>query len=555
MKKRVVAMLLATILGVSMFTGCSTKKGNSGPEQKTYDEIEFTGENDYGWDVPKETFEFSYYQKATMDPDKESKYLEKINAYLLENFNLKINKMMYDSDGEERLNLMLASNSYPEVITGLSKTDVIKLKDQGKIIDMAPYIDEYGSNIKGELGDLYPRFEDEEGKVYGLPYAWGLLPIPDYTAHIRWDWYQEMGAPKFETPYEYYEILKKMVQEHPTNENGEKVYALSWNDTSSINTLAGIWGLKDGYKEDANNNLTHWINTEEGYEFTKFYNTVYRDGMLDPDAFTNKFEDWKTKFSTERVVGHIGPWWQSWNAGHEVWQATDENWTDDMRYVQVKIKDEKAEQAYLSPKNINGEGYTVITDKCKNPEMVTKVLDLMMTPNGTRLFAWGVPNEEDSNWNFTDGQWSFNEKAKEDIINATYDYEKHYYSGQNRIWLSHPQGQLSDDPSTNAWIDQCFNNDAKWKKMINENLKDTVYDNSAMYEIVFLPNDDITIKRQQVEDTINMYWAKTVLSNSDDDFEKNYKVMKDALDKAGVNELQEYMTTEYNKILENWEMK
>ncbi|MDU4890325.1 MAG: sugar ABC transporter substrate-binding protein [Clostridium sp.] len=555
MKKRVIAMLLATIFGVSMFTGCSTKKDNLGSKQQTYDEIEFTGENDYGWDVPKETFEFSYYKKATMDPDKEAKYLEKMNAYLLENFNLRINKMMYDSDGEERLNLMLASNSYPEVITGLSKTDVIKLKEQGKIIDMAPYIDEYGSNIKGELGDLYPRFEDEEGKVYGLPYSWGLLPIPDYSAHIRWDWYQEMGAPKFETPYEYYEILKKMVEDHPTNENGEKVYALSWNDTSSINTIAGIWGLKDGYKEDANHNLTHWINTEEGHEFTKFYNTVYRDGMLDPDAFTNKFEDWKTKFSTERVVGHIGPWWQSWNAGHEVWQATDENWTEDMRYVQVKVKDEKAEQAYLSPKNVNGEGYTVITDKCKNPEMVTKVLDLMMTPNGTRLFAWGVPNEEDSNWNFTDGQWSFNEKAKEEIINATYDYEKHYYSGQNRIWLSHPQGQLSDDPSTNAWIDQCFNDDAKWKKMINENLADTVYDNSAMYEIVFLPNDDVTIKQQQVEDTINMYWAKTVLSNSDDEFEKNYKVMKDALNKAGVNELQEYMSTEYNKILEKWEMK
>lgn len=555
MKKRVIAMLLATIFGVSMFTGCSTKKDNLGSKQQTYDEIEFTGENDYGWDVPKETFEFSYYKKATMDPDKEAKYLEKMNAYLLENFNLRINKMMYDSDGEERLNLMLASNSYPEVITGLSKTDVIKLKEQGKIIDMAPYIDEYGSNIKGELGDLYPRFEDEKGKVYGLPYSWGLLPIPDYSAHIRWDWYQEMGAPKFETPYEYYEILKKMVEDHPTNENGEKVYALSWNDTSSINTIAGIWGLKDGYKEDANHNLTHWINTEEGHEFTKFYNTVYRDGMLDPDAFTNKFEDWKTKFSTERVVGHIGPWWQSWNAGHEVWQATDENWTEDMRYVQVKVKDEKAEQAYLSPKNVNGEGYTVITDKCKNPEMVTKVLDLMMTPNGTRLFAWGVPNEEDSNWNFTDGQWSFNEKAKEEIINATYDYEKHYYSGQNRIWLSHPQGQLSDDPSTNAWIDQCFNDDAKWKKMINENLADTVYDNSAMYEIVFLPNDDVTIKQQQVEDTINMYWAKTVLSNSDDEFEKNYKVMKDALNKAGVNELQEYMSTEYNKILEKWEMK
>lgn len=47
--------------------------------------------------------------------------------------------------------------------------------------------------------------------------------------------------------------------------------------------------------------------------------------------------------------------------------------------------------AYLSPKDTTGWGYTVITDKAENPAELIKLMDFMMTPNGTRLMAWGVP--------------------------------------------------------------------------------------------------------------------------------------------------------------------
>ncbi len=341
-----------------------------------------------------------------------------------------------------------------------------------KIIDMAPYIDAIGQNVKKELGDLYPRYIEEDGQVLGLPYGWGMLEIPDYSAHIRYDVYNAMGSPKFETPQEYYEVLKSMINDQPENANGEKVFALSWNAPGAemingINTVAGVWGLKAGYKEDDDHKLTHWVNTPEGKEFTAYYNQVHRDGLFDPDAFSNKYDDWKAKFSNQRIIGHIGPWWQSWNAGHEVWQKTDDHWTEEQRFVQVPIKDKEAEMAYLSPKDTTGWGYTVITDKAENPAELIKVMDFMMTPNGTRLMAWGVPNKEGSNWNIKeDGTWSFVEAAKQGIIDATYDYEAHRYFGGNKYWLVHPQGSMSDDPSVNAWIDQCFNDLAKWKKSV-----------------------------------------------------------------------------------------
>ncbi|MBL4938623.1 sugar ABC transporter substrate-binding protein [Clostridium sp. YIM B02515] len=561
MKKRHLVALLACIFITSTLIGCKKDTVSTNSEWKT------KGTNEYGWAIPEKTVEINFYAKGKYDPEKSKTRTEPLEKYVLDNFNVKLNKIVYNQDGDERFNLSLASNDYPEVITGLSKGDVEKLKEQGKIKDLTPYIDKYGESIKKELGDLYSRYKDKDGKVYALPFGWGMLPIPDYSAHIRWDWYQEIGAPKFETPEEYYDVLKKIVEKHPTNSKGQKVYALSWDNdncfistanassTGSVPAAAGIWGLKEGYKEDSSHNLTHWVNTQEGLDFTKFYNKAYRDGMLDPDSFSNKFEQWKTKVSDERVVGHIGAWWETWNAGHEVWQKTNKNWTEDQRFVQVSLKSSNAEQSYLSPKDTTAGGYTVITDKAKDPEAIMRFLNFAITPNGTRLFAWGIPNLDNSNWNFKDGKWSFNEKTKQEIINATYDYKAHEPLGSNYLWLDHTGGVISDAPQTNIWIDQCFNDQAKWKKVMNDNLKNTIYDNSAMDQIGFLPDNPVTVIQQQVDDIVRSYWAKAILSKTDAEFDQNYAELKSKVQKAGVDKLEKYMTEQYKNNLNNWGKK
>ncbi len=559
MNKRILAIFMVFVMGIGLLTGCQQKAAAAAPA--AVDTVIETAEtNDFGWEMPVKTIDITYYKKGQSNPDKVEKNTAIMKKYLLDTFNVNINKVVYDTDANERFNLMLTSGDYPAVMTGLKKADVIRMQQLGKLIDMTPYVDKIGTNIKSELGDQYGRYLDADGKIIGLPYGWGMLPIPDYSAHLRLDWYKELGSPKIETPEDYYAVLKDMLKAHPTGADGKKAYALSWSDAGSdmvygINTVAGVWGLKDGYKEDADHNLVHWINTDEGKEFTQFYNQVYRDGMFDPDAFSNKYEDWKTKFSGERILGHIGSWWQSWDSGHEIWQKTNPNWQEEQRFVQIKIKDAEAEAAYLSAKDTTGWGYTVLTDKCTNPAEVIKFLDFSMTPNGTRLMAWGVPNTPDSNWMIEKGNWSFNETAKAAIIDSSYDYDAHDLLGPNQYWLTHGQGSMSDNPKVNAWIDQCFNDEAKWKKLMADNLADTIYDNSAMAQIDFLPDNPVTIQKQQIEDIIVSSWSKTVLSKTEEEFEKNYAQMKEALNKAGIRDLEAYMTQEYNKNLTNWANK
>ena len=564
MKKKVLSAILAVAMISSVLSGCGSKKSaDNNVSIDNIKEVETTGKNVYGWDVPKETMNLTFYQKGMFDPNTIDKNMKLTKDYMLENFNINVEKLVYNTDGQEKFNLAMASNDYPEVISALTKTDVLQLKEQEKLVDLTPYVDKYGQNLKKALGDNYKRYLDEDGKLYYVPAGWGMIPIPDYSASIDYKTWKELGSPKSIPLDKYYEVLKADIKKNPTNSDGQKRYALSWHENltkqSGIETVAGFWGLQRGYKVNSDNNLTHWVNTQEGYEFTKFYNQAYRDGLFDPDGFTNKFDDWKEKFSTRRIAGHIGPWWEVWNAGHEVWQKTDPNWNEEDRYVQVNIEVPGVEQSYLSPKNTTGGSFTVVTDKAESPEKIVqlvKFLDLCVTDNMTRLLGWGVPNQQDSNWDIKDdGSWAFNEKSKQDLINGEYDYPVHETYGFGEIWLSHGEAAMTDLPNSSCWFDQTLRYDNKWLKILNENLSDTAYDASALVNIDFLPNEDVTVVRQQVTDVIRAGWAKTVLSNTPEEFEANFKELQSKANQGGVEKLEKYMSEQYNKNLEDWGIK
>jgi len=563
--KKFVCLLLSLLLIMMLISGCGSNKESSNQKDKPEDTSKDVPQqqnnqaegpktepkvNEFGWEIPEETIEITFYAGQD-NPDNAEEDAKLIGEYILEKFNVKLNKIVYDTDMTERLNLMLASNDYPEVITNLSPTNAATWVELGKAIELTPYIDEYAPNIKTKLGEIYNRLLDEEGRLYVMPKYWGFLPIPDASAHIRWDWWQEMGAPKFETPDEYFEVLKQMQANHPTNKDGEKTYALSSYGTWDYNTLAAIWGLKRGYKEDADHNLIHWVNTDEGLEMAKFINRFHREDLLDPDSFINTFDDWKAKFSSERMMGHIGAWWVTWNAGHEVWQKANPDWQDDMRFVQVKVKAPQAEQAYFSPKNTTGSYRTIITDKCTQPENVLKWWNFEISDMGTRLIGWGVPNLEESVWDYKDGEWSWRESAAQAIIDATWDFEISDKLGQGVMWMVAGQGLMEDGKST-VWFDQNFNDRAKWKKIMHENLQGTIYDFSAFLSINLPPDDPITVTNQQIKDILDTGWAEVVTASTEQECESKFLELRDKLNKAGLGDLEKYYTEHYKQNLENW---
>lgn len=550
--KKLGVMLLVMLYLLAAVTGC----GGGGTEtEEATTSTQSTAStaqgkvNEYGWEVPEKTLEFSYYVGQD-NPDTVKKNEKLIAQLLLEKFNVKLTKIVYDTDMIEKLNLMLASNDYPDAISNMAVTEAQKWIDLGKAQELTPLIDEYGSEIKKQMGDSLKRYADDDGKIYNLPVGWGLLPIADNGAQVRLDWYQEIGSPEFTTPDEYYEVLKKIVEKHPKNASGEKVYALgTWKDDKIQEQLGGVWGLKYGWKESADHNLTHWINTDEGLEFTKWYNKFAREGLLDPDSFTQKRDDWGAKCSNERYAGHFANWWVTKDFGNMTWIKTKKDYNDNMRYPHYNIKAPSAEKSYLNAKNTMGWARTIITDKCSQAENVMKWFNFEVSDMGTKLTSWGVPNNETSVWNVDgDGKWSWNEKEANKLKDGTFVWEPFNLNGGVSYWLI--QGQQKHEDGTNAWIDQNFPD--KWFQFKDENLKDTMFDFSAFFAISLPSDDPVTVKNQQVKDIYLTGFANAVMAKTEEECVAKFMEMREKANKAGIKEVEEFYSTAYKKNLEAW---
>ena len=355
-------------------------------------------QNVFGWDVPADTLSFTVFVASDnwTELEEQKVGIASMQQYLLENFNVDYQYQTTDGDAEEALNLMLASGEYPDVIRGASTAARQKFVSQGKAVKLNDYIAN-SPNLSARLSEYMGMYADENGDYYYLPSAFGnLMDLPDYSAHIRYDEWLEIGSPEIATPEDYFNAINAIYELHPTTAEGEQRYTLSLYDQGLPEYLSGYWGLQQGWKVNDDNTLTYWAFTDEGKEMAKFFNDWWLTGTMDPDSFTNEWDDLRTKISQKRVLGMIGGWWIGYNAGHEIWSLTDEDWNENMRFIQVGFKSENAENAYITMKNNLGSSWTIITDKAADPEGIMKWIDFTMTDPGAALTCWGMPGAVES---------------------------------------------------------------------------------------------------------------------------------------------------------------
>jgi putative aldouronate transport system substrate-binding protein len=562
--RRFATAAAAMLLMIGMLAGCaspSTSPTATPAGTKTPGDTPAAQTNEFGWAIPEQTLEFTYYLCEQGDPVKIAETTVHMDEFLKDKFNVVIHKLVYDTDPTERLNLMLATGDYPDAVVGASRDQLAMFVAQNKAVDMKDLVDQYGDNIKSQLGDLYIRYFDDSGKLFMLPKYWGLLPIPDYAASIRYDYWLEAGSPKFSTPYEFYDVLVKLQQAHPTNENGQPTYALSdmlgAKSTSMIRMLTGAWGFKDQYMEAADHTLTHWMNTDKGLEIAKFVNKIYRDGQMDPDFLTNQFEQFKEKVSSNRIMGYIGSWWPCWTAGHMVWQKTDPNWTKEEAFINVSFKDANAEKAYLSPKDLTGLQFAFITNNAKAPADIVKWWNFEITDLGTKIICLGIPDSPYSDWHLVDGKSIWNDGVLEQWETGSFDLAP-YDNQENgcQYWMVAGQQLLSNgdprtDPWCDAWFDQNFNSVMYLKKILHENLKDTTFD-SSYRAVTFAPENPLTLANTQINDLLLTGWGTMVTAASEEDCVKEFNNLRDQLNAAGLKDIEKFRTEEYINKLDKW---
>lgn len=368
-----------------------------------------------------------------------------------------------EEEFRQQLSLQFLSGSYADIIIARGGEAMRWYEDEeygreGFVIDLKPLIEQYMPNCKAFLEDFPALLGGQtagNGAMYGLPFYYqGGLGGNPHNWYMESYWVKAAGWD--DVPNTVYEMdqfvrdIKALLDSGDYMRPEEEMYVLGIQNqfantphanvmltgfTGTIITPQSPWAVPD-------NQNVEFMLYHPGYrEALEMMAGWYKDGIINPDCFTmdpavyqaNKANCKYTMYtgsSSSLVPELIRDRVIAEEEGREYYGCTA------IRPLTSEYND-TPRVGYESFGNIN---QLLITDKCKNPEIIARWADLFYNQTGdvtdnsiphplnfTRGFYgihWEYTNEERTEWTFLDrpdGQ--LNEDGSSKI---TWDYSRAY---------------------------------------------------------------------------------------------------------------------------------
>lgn len=280
---------------------------------------------------------------------------------------------------EEKTNAIMTTGDLPDVMFLKKGDNLNALIEAGLIINYDDYLD--------KLPNLYAHSNAEEQKIsveinrqtaslgtgglYGLPFTSGSTGNPyafspaaaTSQVKLKWDVYEQIGAPEIKDYWDLIDVMEQMLKANPTQEDGTKNYGTILN-AGSDGTYWGnmaLWYQWQGYDVT---NLPFLLETDVisdkhtsilskdsmYYEGLKWYNEVYRRGLMDPDSINTdrstqakKIDAGLAMIPSGTLPGYAPIYYEYYVPGTNVYNA--ENVTSSSYVAVVSSKTEHLDEA------------------------------------------------------------------------------------------------------------------------------------------------------------------------------------------------------------------
>lgn len=265
-------------------------------------------------------------------------------------------------------------------------------------------LDEYGPYIKKNMPDALKKNKEltktitngASDKLYGFG-ANVALNSKDhesffYTWDTRWDLYKKLGYPKVKNLQDYHKMLKNMQKLCPSDDSGNKVYAVSlwpdWDDAMVMYVKAMATAYY-GYDElalglyDPTNGKYHDALEENGpyLEMLKWFNDLYQDGLIDPDSMTQTYDEMIAKVQNGGTLFSIFNY--SGSLGYNIKEHTS---AGKLMYC---MKPEDASPIVYGMNTQGGDRVWSIGAKTEYPEKCMEIINYLATPEGRMTMEYG----------------------------------------------------------------------------------------------------------------------------------------------------------------------
>lgn len=301
-------------------------------------------------------------------------------------------------DPVQKVSIMAATGDVPDLIA--AKSDLGKLIDVGAVLDLTDLIDKHAPNIKKMLGDKIVRikYSLDDPAIYAIP-TWSSVDERKFKAEggfqLQHRVVKEAGYPEIRTVEDYEKVIMDYLAKHPTDENGNKNIGLTLNaDDWHMYQVTNMGFMTTGAPDDGEYyvnqetfDVTYHFRRPEEREYFRWLNHMNDIGLLDPESFVQKTDQFRAKVASGRVLGLIDP---AWDFG-EAQQALKAAGKFDQTYghYPVTLTEEYKDTSFW-PAGFDGGYGIAISSKCKDPVAAIKFLDFLASEEGQILNNWGI---------------------------------------------------------------------------------------------------------------------------------------------------------------------
>ncbi len=306
---------------------------------------------------------------------------------------------------------LAAGTDLPDILR-VPGGDPTSYGQQGLLIPMNDLMAKYGAGVKEQF-EKFPLaakiMRSGDGNYYGIApiIAESSKWMPNYFV-IREDWLATVGMEPPTTTDEWLTVLKAF-RDTDANGDGDPSNEIPWGgaplffaEAFGLHLWASEW--QGGFYTDDAGKVFYQFTDPRFKDFLTFANTMYSEGLLDPDYGNPNTETVQAK-ATKNLVGSLNNWadlGMSWGSSLRATIAPDAYFIP-----VVPPKGPKGDQSIEGYGTVD-MGFAGISKDCKNPEAAYKLMDYMWTEEGRLFLAYGI---EGKSYTMVDGKPKYTDEA------------------------------------------------------------------------------------------------------------------------------------------------
>lgn len=393
-KKHLLSLVLVVALAATSFAGCGPKEDKV---KQTTEQVSSVA----GTETPTDSSEyFPLSEEITISiagvrGDGQVPLADTASLKALEGeTNIKVDWLDWpQSQQKEKRNLAFASGDLPDAFYGgwsLDAPDVVKYGSEGFLLPLNDYLNEtYMPNFTRILEnepELLAALSTPTGEVYVLPTMnRNALPQTNDTLVINTEWLEKVGKEAPTTTDELFDVLMAFKEAGDLNGNGkadEVPMTFKYGEgNTGLFSFMGFTGLvmnnKNSRMAMKDNTPVFMAATDEYKEYLHYMHKLYKNGLLDREAFTMDNPSYNAKTQTpEPKAGVISAWTaQTINNPIEGNDLTKEGMYTYL--APIKNSDRDVEPVWIERSNpLNGNLSFAINADTKYPEEIVRWIDL-----------------------------------------------------------------------------------------------------------------------------------------------------------------------------------